>query len=43
MDKYNYIDDIKAYDKVFYDNLRENIKSVWGDSGVLQQIYDDLD
>lgn len=43
MDKYNYIDGIKAYDKVFYDNLWENIKNVCGDSGVLQQIYDDLD
>lgn len=43
MFKYNYINSIKAYDNVFYDNLRESIKNVWGDSGVLRQIYDDLD
>ena len=43
MENFNYIDGIKVCDKVFYDNLRESIKLVWEDSGVLRQIYDDLD
>ena len=43
MFKYNYINGIKAYDKVFYDNLQESIKLVWGNKGDLRQIYDDID
>ena len=43
MDKYKYVNDVKIYDKVFYDNLEESINLVWGDKGDLRQISDDLD